>query len=148
MEAQTDFKDMFELLNRHKAQFIIVGAYALAFHGVPRNTGDIDVYVNPTAANARSILAALKDFGFGSLGLTEIDFTRMGNVIQLGTPPVRIDFLNSLSGVSWKEANGGKIGANYGGVQIHYLGRAQLVANKRETARKKDLADLEAMGES
>jgi hypothetical protein len=147
MEAQPDFKEMFELLNRHKAQFIIVGAYALAFHGVPRNTGDMDVYINPTAGNARSILAALRDFGFGSLGLAEVDFTQVGNVIQLGTPPVRIDFLNSLSGVSWKEADGGKIGGDYGGVSIHYLGRAQLVANKRGTARKKDLADLEALGE-
>jgi hypothetical protein len=147
MEAQPDFKEMFELLNRHKAQFIIAGAYALAFHGVPRNTGDIDVYINPTRANARKILAALNDFGFGSLKLTEADFTILGNVIQLGAPPVRIDFLNELSGVSWNEADKGKIAGNYGGVQVHYLGRAQLVANKWATGRKKDLADLEAMGE-
>ncbi|HET9868894.1 MAG TPA: hypothetical protein VFR02_00135 [bacterium] len=147
MEAQPDFKELFALLNRHKAEFIIVGAYALAYHGIPRNTGDIDVYVRPTALNARRVLAALGDFGFKALGLTEADFQRPGNIIQLGVPPVRVDFLTALSGVTWKESDQGKAAGNYGGVKVHYLGRAQLVANKRKTARKKDLADLEALGE-
>jgi hypothetical protein len=148
MEAQTDYKELLELLNLHKVEYIIVGAYALAFHGAPRNTGDIDIYLHPTPENALKTLNALDAFGFGDLGLTSVDFEKGGNVIQLGTPPVRIDLLTSISGVSWEEAFSGKVDGTYGDVPVAYLGRAQYAANKRAIGRKKDLADLEAIGES
>ena len=147
MEVQPDFSEMLELLNRHKVEFLIVGSYALAFYGAPRNTGDIDIYVRPAQENAQRILGALKDFGFGSIGLAEKDFVQIGQVIQLGIPPVRIDLLTSITGVTWEEANGGKVPGKYGDIPVHYLGREQYVANKRSTGRKKDLADLEALGE-
>jgi hypothetical protein len=147
LETQPDFKELLELLNQNKAEFIIVGAYAMAFHGVPRNTGDIDVYVRPTPENAGRVVTAIRDFGFGSLGLKEGDFSQLGQIIQLGNPPVRIDLITSISGVTWQEADAGKAPGQYGPVPVHYLGRQQIVANKRASGRKKDLADLEALGE-
>lgn len=147
MEVQPDFRDMLAWLNKRGVEYVIVGAYALAHHGSPRNTGDIDIYVRPTPENARRMVEVLADFGFGSLGLTEADFIRPGQVIQLGSPPVRIDLLTSISGVTWEEADAGKAPGAYGDVPVSYLGRAQLTANKRAAGRKKDLADLEALGE-
>ncbi len=113
MEVQPDFKELFELLNRLKAEYIIVGSYALAFHGAPRNTGDIDVYVKPHPDNAAKILKVLKNFGFDSLHLSEGDFTQPGQVIQLGNPPVRVDLLTSITGVTWEQANRGKAAGKY-----------------------------------
>jgi hypothetical protein len=147
MEVQKDFEELFESFNRHNVEYIIVGAYALAHHGVPRFTGDIDIYVHPTHENAQKILAALDDFGFGSLGLTIEDFRKPGFVVQLGVPPVRIDIITSITGVDWDEADQGKDKGQYGDAHVNFLGRAQLVANKRATSRKKDLADLESLGE-
>jgi hypothetical protein len=147
MEVQKDFKELLELFNRHNVEYVIVGAYALAYHGVPRFTGDMDIYVHPTPENAQRIFAALDDFGFGSLDLTAEDFQKPGSVVQLGVPPVRIDIITSITGVVWQEADKGKNEGLYGDVPVYFLGREQLVANKRATGRKKDLADLESLGE-
>jgi hypothetical protein len=147
MDPQPDFKELLTLLNRHKVEYMIVGAYALAFHGVPRNTGDIDIYVRPVASNAKKVMETLKDFGFGSLNLSDEDFLKPGQVVQLGHPPVRVDILTSISGVSWEQADKGKAAGKYDDVLVHYLGRQEYTANKRATGRKQDLADLEALGE-
>jgi hypothetical protein len=147
MEVQPDFRDLLELFNKHEVEYVIVGGYALAFHGAPRFTGDIDLHVRPTTANATRILAALADFGFGSLDLSAEDFETPGRVVQLGVPPIRVDIMSRISGVSWQEADDGKVAGRYGAVPVHYLGREQYVANKRATGRMKDLADLEALGE-
>jgi hypothetical protein len=148
MEVQQDFKELLELFNEREIECIIVGAYALAFHGAPRFTGDIDIYVRPTPENAARILDALAAFGFGSLGLKAEDFQRLGQVVQLGVPPVRIDLVTSLTGVTWEEASAGKAPGKYGDVDVYYLGRDQFIQNKRAIGRKKDLADLEALGET
>jgi hypothetical protein len=145
MEIQKDFKELLSLLNNREVEYIIVGAYALAFHGSPRYTGDIDIYVNPVEENAVKILAVLNDFGFGSLKLNVDDFTEPGNVIQLGLPPVRVDILTSISGVTWDEAYNGKVKDHYGDIEIWYLGREQYIANKKATGRLKDLADIESI---
>jgi hypothetical protein len=147
LEIQPDFKELLALLNQNKVEYIVVGAFAMAFHGAPRFSGDIDIYVNPTSENAHRVAKTLQDFGFGSLGLKETDFDRPGQIIQLGQPPVRIDLITSISGVKWEEADAGKVLGKYGDIPIHYLGRKQIVANKRASGRKKDLADLEALGE-
>jgi len=147
MEIQPDFKELLELLNAHKAEFIIVGAYALAFHGVPRFTGDIDIFVKPDSENAEKILAALEEFGFGSLDLTKSDFEAPDKVVQLGVAPVRVDLITSLTGVSWQEAFSGKVQGTYGDVPVYYLGRKEFLSNKKALGGKKDLADLEALGE-
>ena len=147
MEVQPDFKELLKLLNAHEAEFIIVGAYALAFHGVPRFTGDMDILVKPDSKNAEKILAALEEFGFGSLDLTLSDFQDPDKVVQLGVAPVRVDFVTSLTGLSWQEVFSGKVQGSYGDVPVYYLGRKELISNKKALGRKKDLADIEALGE-
>lgn len=147
MEAQQDFKELLELFNGHKVEYMIVGGYALAYHGAPRFTGDIDIFVKPSIENAQKILSALTDFGFGSLNLTIDDFQNPDSVVQLGVPPVRIDIITSITGVTWLEADKGKMEGVYGDIPVHFLGREQYIANKRATGRKKDLADLESLGE-
>jgi hypothetical protein len=147
MEVQQDFKELLELFNGHKVEYMIVGAYALAFHGAPRFTGDIDIFVRPSSQNAKRVLSALADFGFGSLNLTIDDFQNPNAVVQLGSPPVRIDLINSIKGVTWEEADREKQAGLYGNVPVCFLGREQYIANKRATGRQKDLADLEALGE-
>ena len=118
MEVQPDFKELLALFNAHRVEYMIVGAYALAFHGAPRLTGDLDLFVKPDPDNARRILAALAEFGFAPVGLTADDFTRPNHVIQLGVPPVRIDLITSLTGVSWEETVAGKTAASYGDVPV------------------------------
>lgn len=147
MEVQKDFKELLELFNRHNVEYIIVGSYALAFHGAPRFTGDIDIFVHSSSENAQRILAALTDFGFGSLNLTDSDFQKPGSIVQLGYPPVRIDLMTSITGVTWEEADQGKEAGRYGNTAVFFLGKKQYIANKQACGRKKDLADLEALGE-
>jgi hypothetical protein len=147
MEVQKDFRDLLELLNAHKVEYMIVGAYALAFHGAPRYTGDMDIFVKPDSENARRIIAALNDFGFGSAGLTVADFEVEDRVVQLGFPPVRVDIVTSITGVSWEKAVSERIKGIYGDIPVYYIGRRQFISNKRALGRKKDLADLEALGE-
>ncbi|GKT10621.1 hypothetical protein [Desulforhabdus sp. TSK] len=147
MEVQPDFRDLLELFNRHQVEFMLVGGYALAFHGVPRYTGDMDVFVRVSAKNAMRIIAALNEFGFGAAGLTTEDFLKENMVVQLGVPPVRVDIVTSLTGISWEEAYSNKVQGKYGNVPVFYIGRQEFISNKKATGRHKDLADLEALGE-
>ena len=144
---QKDFRDLLVLLNEHEVDFMIVGGYALAFHGVPRFTGDIDIYVRPDHDNAERILRALTDFGFGSLGLVVDDFQNQNKVTQLGVPPVRVDIITSITGVTWENASSGKCPGAYGDVPVFYIGKEAFLVNKQSIGRKKDLADVEALEE-
>ena len=127
MEVEPDFRDLLMLLNEHRVKYIIVGAYALAYHGVPRYTGDIDILVSPDPDNAKSILSALNEFGFGSVGLTAEDFSVPDKVVQLGFAPVRVDIITSITGVSWEEAVTGQEAGVYGDVPVYYIGRTELI---------------------
>jgi hypothetical protein len=142
-----DFKELLELLNSHKVEYLVVGSYALAFHGAPRFTGDIDLFVKPEGANAKRILSVLDEFGFGSLNFSESDFTSPDNIVQLGVPPVRVDIMTSLTGVSWDKAQAGKVSGSYGDTIVFFIGKKDLVANKKALGRTKDLADIEALGD-
>jgi hypothetical protein len=147
MEIYQDFKELLELLNSHKVKYLVVGGYALAFHGAPRFTGDIDLFVKPDSANAKRILAVLAKFGFGSLNLSEADFTSPENVVQLGVPPVRVDIMTSLTGVSWDKAVANRVRGRFGDTPVCFISRKDLIANKKALGRKKDLADIETLGE-
>ena len=147
MEIHKDFKELLELLNSHKVEYLIVGGYALAFHGAPRFTGDIDLFVKPEDANAKRILSVLDEFGFGSLNFSESDFTSPDNVVQLGVPPVRVDIMTSLTGVSWEKAQADKIRGSYGTTGVFFISKKDLIANKKALGRNKDLADIEALGD-
>ena len=148
MEIQPDFKELLELLNGQNAEYLIVGSYALAHYGAPRYTGDIDIFINKTKENALKIKSVLDKFGFASLNLSQEDFCQDNQIIQLGVPPVRVDLITSISGVDWDTAWSGKEKGEYGGVPVHYLGKKEFIANKKASGRHKDLADIEALGET
>ncbi len=143
---EPDFDAFVAVLLKHRVQFVVVGAFAVGHAGAPRATGDFDVWIRPAPRNARAALRALTDFGFGSLGITVEDLTA-DQVIQLGRPPVRIDILTGLSGLTsaevWKGRRRGPLGRH----RVFFLGRAALIKNKRAAGRPKDLADLDALGE-
>jgi hypothetical protein len=141
-----DFSDFISALNQNAVEYVIVGAYDLAFLGYPRYTGDIDIWINPSAANAKALIKAVCDFGMKSLSLTEQDIIS-GNIIQIGYPPVRIDLLTILDGLTADEIWASRQQGSFGKLPVFYLGRAAFIKNKRATGRLKDLADLEAIGE-
>ena len=147
METSKDFSELLALFNAQGVDFIIVGAYALAHHGSPRYTGDLDILLRPDRENAARVLKALQAFGFGGLDVTVDDLASPDRVVQLGYPPVRIDLVTSLTGVTWEEAAAGRVTGRYGDVPVSYLGRNELIRNKRALGRKKDEADIEALGE-
>jgi hypothetical protein len=146
MEIQEDFKELLRLFNEKRVEYLIVGGYALAFHGCPRFTGDIDVYVQPEKDNAKKILEALCEFGFGGIGLSASDFLQPDKVIQLGVPPVRIYIITSITGVSPQKAFEQAASGAYDNVPVKFLSRECLILNKKASGRQKDLADLEALG--
>jgi hypothetical protein len=129
----------------NKVEFIVVGGHAVAYHGYPRFTGDIDLFVRPSAANGQRILTALASFGFGALDVTVADFSVPGKVVQLGRPPNRIDLLTSITGVDFDEAWSGHVEGDLDGLQVAFLGRAELIKNKKAIGRAKDLADIEEL---
>jgi hypothetical protein len=145
MELHADHRDLLAILNGKGVSYVVVGGIALAHHGAPRFTGDIDLYVRPSPENARRLIEALAEFGFGSTGLVEADFLAEGRVVQLGFAPWRIDFLTSLAGVSWDEVISGADTADLG-VPAPVIGRAELIRNKRAVGRPQDLADIARLG--
>lgn len=148
MEIPRDFSELLALFNARSVEYVIVGAHALAFHGAPRATGDLDLLVKTDPVNARRIMGALEVFGFGSVGITATDFETPGRVVQLGITPVRVDLATSLSGVSWDEVFAGRVPGTLGGVPVSFIGREQFIANKRAIGRSRALADVEALGET
>jgi hypothetical protein len=146
MLIHPDFRDFFLALNENRVEFVIVGSYALAFHGQPRATGDIDIWIRPTQANAHALLQALHDFGFGSLDISTTDVLS-GKIIQLGFPPVRIDLMTILDGLTPDEIWESRESGMFGDQTVWFLGREAFVTNKRVLGRHKDLADLELLGE-
>jgi hypothetical protein len=139
-----DFRDLLVLLADTEVEFVIVGAYALAFHGAPRASGDIDLFVRPTPENAARLLNALARFGapLEAAGVTAADFSRPGAVYQLGLPPRRIDLLTVISGVSFDEAWASRVAADVEGRTIAFIGRAELLRNKEAAGRPQDIADV------
>jgi hypothetical protein len=141
----SDFKEFAALLGARRVEHLVVGGYALAAHGHPRYTGDIDFWIRPTADNIDRLLLALGDFGFGSLGLKRDDFGG-DSVIQLGHAPRRIDLLTTLDGVDFDACWARREVVALGGVTLNIIGRADFIINKQAVGRLKDLADVEALG--
>ena len=137
-----DFKEFVELLNNHKVEYLIVGGYAVGVHGHPRYTGDLDVWINATAENAKKMIEVLNDFGFSSFGLTEVDFIKLGNVIQMGYPPFRIDILTKIDGVEFMDCYANRMIIQHNQVSMNFIGINELKENKRASGRPKDLDDL------
>lgn len=146
MRLRPDFREIIGLLNSHRVDFVIVGAFAVSYHGRPRNTGDLDILVRPELANAQKLIAALQQFGLKSLKLTPDDFTEAEQIVQIGYPPGRIDLITSLSGVDFDDVWENRVQAEMEGLPVPFIGREELIRNKRATGRTKDLADLETLG--
>jgi hypothetical protein len=144
-----DFEDILALLIEHHAEFLIVGAHALAVHGAARATGDIDILVRPTRANAERVCDALRAFGapLRLHGVGPAELSTEGNVYQLGLPPRRIDILTKIDGVSFDEAWQGHVTVDNGERRLPFLGRDELVKNKAAAGRPKDLADIALLAE-
>jgi hypothetical protein len=141
-DATKDFEELFTLLATHGVRAVIVGAHAVAFHAKPRYTKDLDVLVEPDAGNAARLVGALEDFGFAGLGISPADFSRPGMILQLGHPPNRIDLMTSIDGVTFDEVWTGRERGSYGAIPVDFIGRAELIRNKRASGRPQDLADL------
>jgi hypothetical protein len=144
-----DFLDFLKCLIDAGARFLVVGAHALAVHGLPRATGDLDVWINPEPANAERVWGALLRFGapVEAMGVARHDLETPGIVIQVGLPPRRIDLITAITGVEFPEAWDSRVSHRVGALNVPFIGRRELVRNKRAAGRLKDLADLEALGE-
>ena len=140
-----DFKEFIELLNAHEVRYLIVGGYAVAFHGFPRMTGDIDFFVEATYENAKRLERVLDEFGFGSLGLDDNDFYAADTIIQLGYTPQRIDIMTAVGGLNFDEAWRNRVEAEGDGVIMVYVGKENLLESKAASGRSKDLIDLDAL---
>ena len=142
---QTDLSEFIGLLNSHGVEYLIVGGHAVAYHGHPRFTGDIDFFVRPTRDNADRLLQVLRAFGFGGLDVGAGDFTVPDRTVQLGRPPNRIDILTSISAVSFDEAWNGRVAGRLGGHAVNFPGWEALIRNKTASARDKDHLDVKTL---
>lgn len=147
MRLDRDFREFIECCIAHDVRFLIVGGYALAAHGHPRFTKDLDVWVWLDPGNAARVIGALDQFGFESLGLTEADFLTPDTVVQLGYPPKRIDILTSIDGVAFEDCYPDRLVVELDGVPVPFIALEHFVTNKRASARPQDLADLDVLGE-
>lgn len=145
MQLSKDVLEFLSLANLKKIDYIIVGAWALAFHGTPRYTGDVDILLKVSEENADKIMEVLNDFGFGGIGILKDDFLKEGQVIQLGYPPNRIDLLTEISGVKFDDAWKNKSTIKIENTNLNFLGVEELIKNKSATGRKKDIADVEIL---
>lgn len=136
---------MLSVLNDEGVEYLVVGAYALAAHGVPRATGDLDFWIRRDENNARHLLRALEKFGAPTEGLAEADFLRDDLVVQIGREPSRIDFLTSLDGLSFQDAWDSKVRIEVDGIRVFVLSRDDLIRNKKAVGRTRDLADVEQL---
>ncbi len=145
MKAEKDFEDFIKLLNSHKVKYLIVGAYAVIFHSIPRNTGDIDFFIESSEINSKKILEVLNEFGFGDLEFKKEDFLNPDFVIQLGYSPNRIDIITGISGVSFSEAYKNKVKGKIGTEKVYFISLQDLLKNKESAGRAKDIADAELL---
>jgi hypothetical protein len=145
VKVEKDYEELLELFNKNNVKYCIIGAYALAFYARPRYTKDIDILVENSIENARRILNALNEFGFGLLQLSEQDFTESGQIIQLGYEPVRIDLITSIRGIDFQQIWENRVTGQFGKQQVFLIGMDDLITSKKISHRRQDQADLEML---
>jgi hypothetical protein len=138
----SDLCEFIRLLAKEGVEYLIVGAWAVAFHGRPRYTGDLDLFIRRDAANADRLIRVLEQFGFGSVGLSREDFLQEDFVVQLGVEPNRLDLLTGISGVTFEEAWRTRVAGTLHGLPVWFINRNLLIQNKRASGRDQDLADI------
>jgi len=145
MELERDFREFIELLNKLDVQYLVIGGYAVNFHGYPRYTKDIDLWLWLSEENINRLMKALKEFGFGDVGLNKDDFLKPENIIQLGYEPYRIDLVVEVEGINFQECYERKVEANLEGIKINFLSLQDLIDIKKKTGRPQDLADADQL---
>jgi len=145
MELDKDFREFIELLNEHNVKYLVIGGYAVNFHGYPRYTKDIDFWLWMTESNIKKLIAAIRKFGFGSLNLEIKDFMTPENIIQLGYEPYRIDLLVDVEGMDFEDCFERRTDAELDGTDVKFLSLKDLIAVKKKTGRLQDLADAEQL---
>ena len=145
MELASDFIDFIILLNRYEVAYIIVSGYAVMAHGQPRFAEYLDIWIKPSEGNAAKVIEVLKEFGFALKGLSNKDFEFENMVVQLGYPPLRIDLMSSIDGVTFEEAYKDKSLKKLGDDTINFIGLRGLIKNKESSGRKKDILDAEQL---
>lgn len=149
MELPNEWLEFLSLLQRHDAKFVIVGAYAMAAHGRPRASQDIDILIEPSVENSERVARALDEFGYPELAKESVEaFTETPRMASLGLPPLRIDIMNSIDGVPFERAYAGALKDSLGGIDLRFIGLSDFVATKRASGRAKDLLDIELLKES
>ena len=147
MNIQKDFEELLELLTKHKVKYLIVGGYAVAFHGYPRFTNDIDIFYEMSEENVRKITECLVNFGFSYSEVNGKLFLKKGNIIVIGVEPLRVDFINEIDGVEFNEAWKNRIKGKYGSVSVNFISRTDLIKNKSATKKIEDKLDVEKLTE-
>ena len=142
-----DFKEFIEFLNKYKVRYLVIGGYAVALHGHPRYTKDLDIWIEMETNNAKRVMKALAEFGFGSVGLAPEDFLTPDQVIQLGYPPNRIDLVTTPDGVDFETCYRCKVEIEIDNIQVTFIDLENLKINKKASGRLQDLADLENLNE-
>jgi hypothetical protein len=145
MNTQQDFKELLQLLEKHKVEYMIIGGYAVAFYGYPRFTKDIDIFFEISQDNIAKLIKALIEFGFPEKDLKNDLFATKGNVITFGVAPVRVDLLNEISGVEFSEAKKHRARGKYSELEVYFIGKDDLIRNKLSTDRLHDKADAEEL---
>jgi len=145
MDLYNDFRELCVLLTAAKVDFLIVGGYALAFHGAPRFTGDLDIFVRPDLDHVSRMLSVVSQFGFPTEDTSPEYVLANKKILELGRIPVQVHVMTAITGVDWDAAWASLEGGNYGDAPVHFLGRANLITNKMAAGRPKDLADVEAL---
>ncbi len=145
MNTHPDFEEFLRLLEKHRVDYMIVGGYAVAFHGYPRFTKDIDVFYSDDQQNIQNLRSALADFGFAEKDVPSELFHQQGSILHFGIEPVRIDLLNRIDGVGFSDARKEAVRGRYGKIEVTFIGKQDLRRNKRSTGRIQDAADLEKL---
>jgi hypothetical protein len=138
-----DFKDFLRFLSAHQVEYLLVGGYAVGYHGYPRATADMDIWVAISPENAEKLVAVLKEFGFDVPELSTALFLQENQIIRMGVPPVRIEIITTASGVSFEDCYAGRVTDELDGIEVHLISLEHLKINKRASGRHKDLNDLE-----
>ena len=138
-----DFKEFLKLLNAHKVEYLLIGGYAVGYHGYPRATADMDIWIAMNSVNADRIVTALKEFGFSPPELSPELFMKEWQVIRLGMPPVRIELATTISGVNFRDCYAERVTDLLDGVKVNLISLMHLKANKKASGRHQDLADIE-----
>jgi len=138
-----DFSEFLKLLQGHKVKYLLIGGYAVCYHGHVRSTGDMDIWVEKSAENAEKLVKALHEFGFQDKALEKEAFLKSDRIVRMGVPPVRIEIMNTITGVNFQESYEGRIEDQWNGVKVNIISLEKLRQNKRATGRLKDLSDLD-----